>query len=371
MFKKMLFVLAGLAVGGGLVALLSPQTGVAQKGEVPTDYQPTTEEIISQQQVPNADILVNKDVGEWMVCVASYTGEKAHIMARNLVAELRSDRYKLPAYVFNHGAEKRRKEEERVAKLKQQQIELLKKVGHTGNTKIRVRTMNLQEQVAVLIGGYRDMKTARNVADALKKLPKLDPKRVAMDLETIVHKDEKTGKVELQGVFVDPFTHGIVVRNPTFPKANVQHGKDILRSLQKLNANEPYSLLKNPKKFTLAVKEFRMPTIVQQERGPKTFLGKLGLINENSTGKDHAGVSAHNLAKLMRDHMKLDAYVLHSGNYSVVTVGGFDSREDPRVRLMQERLAREFARMESAFAVQNNNNRIGFYPVPVPFPVPR
>jgi hypothetical protein len=40
----------------------------------------------------------------------------------------------------------------------------------------------------------------------------------------------------------------------------------------------------------------------------------------------------------MRKSFQLDAYVLHTRHSSIVTVGGFDSLSDPRMRSTQEML---------------------------------
>jgi hypothetical protein len=314
-------------------------------------------------------------VGEWMVCVHSYRdnpkGETANQMARQMVAELRGPHYKLPAYTFNHGAAKRKEERERVEKLKEQQEAMLRKFGAKGTVKIRVKTMNYEEQVAVLIGGYRDMETARQALEEIKKLPAPDPNRVKLDGEWMVQWNRE-GKVDGQYSYVNPFTHGFVVRNPSLPSTPPQEERaKILRTLKTLNANEPYSLLNCPKKYTLAVKEFRMPTMIHQEMAPQSILEKIpGVLGLKKTDtrirEDQAGLSAHNLAEFLHTQTKFkEAYVLHNSNYSIVTIGSFEAADDPALLMMQQRFMAEMPQPVPG------QPPIGFYAVPVALPVPR
>jgi hypothetical protein len=60
---------------------------------------------------------------------------------------------------------------------------------------------------------------------------------------------------------------------------------------------------------------------------------------------------------------KVEAYVLHTKYGSVVTVGGYDTPDDPRLRQMQERFAR--------LSQDPNYARLEFLATPVPMPVPR
>ena len=75
------------------------------------------------------------------------------MFARQMVIELRST-YKLHAYVHNHGAEERRKEYERVREIVKKQQDFIKETGAIA-TPIRVRHMRIEEQCAVLVGGYK------------------------------------------------------------------------------------------------------------------------------------------------------------------------------------------------------------------------
>src|SRR6516162_6131873 len=64
-----------------------------------------------QEADPQKDYQVTPKAGVWMICAASYVGETAPKMAHDLALELRRD-HDLPAFVYNRGAEERRKIQE-------------------------------------------------------------------------------------------------------------------------------------------------------------------------------------------------------------------------------------------------------------------
>src|SRR5262249_49573389 len=96
--------------------------------------------LCAQTELP-ADYVVTPQVGPWMICVDSFTGDDAAKMARDMVNEVRS-RYRLPAYVFNRGAELRQQQLEEQKKLRDQQEEQLRRLGAPPlgpNQKFRIR----------------------------------------------------------------------------------------------------------------------------------------------------------------------------------------------------------------------------------------
>jgi hypothetical protein len=114
---------------------------------------------------------------------------------------------------------------------------------------------------------------------------------------------------------------------------------------KELNANETYSLLENKHTWTLVVKEFEGVSVIQV-RSPSSsssFLEMLGMGDKSGETLNAAALNAHNMAKALRDtkmlkEMKLDAYVFHTRRSSVVTVGGFDSLDDPQLKLLQTKI---------------------------------
>src|SRR5262249_54485898 len=127
---------------------------------------------------PNKDIAVTPSQGPWMIYIESYTGPEAPIFARQMVTELRNT-YKLHAYVHNHGAEERRKEYERVREIIKKQQDFIKESGAIA-TPIRVRHMRIEEQCAVLVGGYKTDDEAKSALQRMRNLPPPDPTRVRL-----------------------------------------------------------------------------------------------------------------------------------------------------------------------------------------------
>lgn len=321
---------------------------------------------------PNRDILVTPKLGPWMILVCSYRGEKKDIWARQMVALLRGNDYRLPAYVFNYGYKERIEEEKRIQReveaYRRRLLEIHRKTGTPLPEKqsFHIRRIPIKEEAGVLIGGYRDMQTARRALDEIRRLKPPDPKKVQLDRAFIAYKDKKTGKQMEKWVWVNPFHRAFVVRNPTIPKEKTSpEPKWDLAALRRMNADETYSLLKCPKKITLAIKEFRTPTIVEQGLKNKGILSSLGF-GLGVTRTDNAAISAHNLAELLRTKMGLEAYVLHTKYSSVVTIGGYDSVNDPRLREMQARLRRFLNTNHPVY-----RKEIGFFTNAWPMKVPR
>lgn len=317
----------------------------------------------AEEPDPNRDIAVTPEVGEWMICVASYTGPESHVWARGMVALLREPGYRLPAYVFNRGAEERRKERERIQEILRSRQKLEAETGtlvHAGKMRIP-RYANVEDQVAVLIGGYRDMDTARRALDEIRKLPAPDPKRVKLDGVITMNKEKGQEEAKGQLAFRNPFKHGFVVRNPSLPPRPPADRSLDVAELRRLNEDEPYSLLKCKKKITLAIREFQLPTLIQSETEFKGLLKKASFLT-SASDDDAAAKSANNLAEFLNKKVNMEAYVLHTKFSSVVTVGGFDSLDDPRVQTVRAQVDR--------MNQDPRYDQFKLFPVPRPMQVP-
>jgi hypothetical protein len=71
-------------------------------------------------------------------------------------------------------------------------------------------------------------------------------------------------------------------------------------------------------------------------------LERLGIGGSNEGSLlDAAAKQAHQLAEVLRSpQLKFDAYVLHTKDLSIVTVGSFDSEKDPRMLQLMGQLAK-------------------------------
>jgi hypothetical protein len=329
----------------------------------------------------NKDIEVTPVPGPWLISITAYFGPEAPLKARQMVAELR-EKYKLPAYVFNSGAEERRKQMERVKAQLDQQHELVRRTKEKfGEHQVEVRKIYVktiqsqtQDNCAVLVGGYPDEVAARRALDAVRALNPNQLNRALLDMKFYGNDDPKSGKIERffggggpqarkneqsELVYVNPFTRAFVVPNPTIKR---EHPKTTdVAALRKLNAGQPYSLFDCKKRFTLAIKHFPTPTELQQPTEGKAG-GFLSSLKGNATShQDYAAENATNLAKALRQS-GMEAYVLHTRYASIVTVGAYDSVDDPSLRSMQNILVTQLRpRLE----------QVQLLPQPLPMEVPR
>jgi hypothetical protein len=291
----------------------------------------------------NDAVAVQPACGEWMICINWYSGPNAPKLANILCQHLRGPKYNLPAFVFTKGLEERKQELERVAKFVEMQRQALINAKLSADVPIHVPLTRYEIECAVLVGGYKDMDTARRALEGIKKLKAPDPRDVPLHWQYFVECD-KTGKANKSNILetpANPFATSMVVHNPTLPMhADKQQEEEDMRLLRALNEEEPYSLLKCPHKYTLTVKQFSLPLEIKS-RDKADNVGFLDKINLNPFSKkeDAAAISAHNLAELLR-RAKLEAYVLHTRFCSYVCVGGYDDTESDRRRMLldQERL---------------------------------
>src|SRR5262249_39187750 len=143
--------------------------------------------------------------------------------------------------------------------------------------------------------------------------------------------DPKTKATGLEYYRVSPFHNAMMVRNPLIPHEAPTRPK--WEGLTKFNEGEEYSLLKNPKPWTLLVKEYIGGARVLQSQGASdhSVMGMLGLGTSNASDTlGAAALQARELAKfLSHPRFGFKTWVLHTKTSSAVFVGGFDSAEDP------------------------------------------
>jgi hypothetical protein len=318
----------------------------------------------------NNDILVTPEQGQWMILLISYAGKEGPLRARKMVCQLRTI-YKLPAYVFNYGAEEKRKELQRVTALIEKQKEDLKKSDLTVDQPIRVRHIKIDEHCGVLIGGYPNMEAAAKARNQLRTLKPnardftLETEGDLLDLKFVMDEQNVPGKAgNTQVAFVDPFQHGFVVHNPTI---KVERPADATKldvaALKRMNSEEDFSLLKCKKAYTLAIKQFSLPSVTapRNDSASSSFWDVIGFGKKSNDSIDYAAENAHRFADMLRQS-KLEAYVLHMKYCSLVTIGGFDSVDDPNLRSMQNLI-------DTRLLPQMGEN-MQMFPKAMPMPIP-
>jgi hypothetical protein len=289
---------------------------------------------------------VAKESGEWMILVQSYSGKESAQLAEDLAKSLRQD-YKQNAFIFDRSEEERRKERERIAALRKQREEDAKTQGLPKDTKWEpIRTHKIEDSYAVLIGGWKDMESARKALDEVRKLK--PPAERLMHQGVVVPEKEKGG--DRQGYYggLNPFKTAFVVHNPLLP-APVDPNKGKLEHLKEYNAGESMSLLKCRKPYTLMVKTYQgavkldMPGAKQVGFVDKLFGVKPGQVLDAETNQAHELATALRLLKDPRGQPLIDRgteiYVLHTEYNSIICIGGFDQPDDPALKAYQQKLA--------------------------------
>ncbi len=315
----------------------------------------------------NRDIEITPEAGPWAVFVMAYTGPKSPMMARKFVTELRAT-YKYPGYVFNYGAEEKRKEYERVQKARQVQIDALQKAGLKADVPIRVPAIRIDEQTGVLIGGFRTRDEAASFVEKLRRQNPPDPDKVDLDTKFAAEVKQGPGGTSVikgERIYLNPFLKALPVHNPTAAKEQSPNVlADEMKLLRKLNSDddEPYNLFKCKKPVTLAIAQYgTQHKAFHDAREAKGSITQFGITG--GRWMDQSAQNAHNLAEGLRKKGMPETYVLHTRFSSYVTVGGYDSEKDQQLVAMQNFLENHFR--APAYAPLKLFDR------PVPMQVPR
>lgn len=274
---------------------------------------------------------VTKRHGPWMIMVASFNeppperrgeGMTPQQAADELVYELRVRG--IPAYPFSQD----------------DVVEQIPTVDRLGRERLRRFTAQ-QGSVCVLAGNYRGP-SDRLARKTLEWIKNFRP-RFLSDVEAT---NSEFHKLRSGGVFRStpgqpgPLGGAHLTINPLLsPEEVSQRQRDPL--LLKLNSGSEISLLRNPGKYTLIVASFYGRSTIKHE--DLDVSGRL----------DEAGQAAWELAQALRSKEvvsglpskelahafasgELKSWVYHDHYRSIVTIGSFDSPQDPRLRQLAE-----------------------------------
>jgi len=251
--------------------------------------------------------------GPWMIMVASIRdveeerrtdGLTAWEAADQLVYELRSKG--IPAYTFSRETVK---------------------AALTETSSFSDRTYVAQHgYISVLAGNFQSNsdKTAERV---LKYIKKFRPRFL---------EDDSSG-----GLFArtpgrpEPLSKAFLTVNPLLSPEEVK-SRTIDPLIKQLNADLEYSLLRNQGKYTLVVATFKGTSVMQV--GHKVDVGAMKRFEKNfGSSLDQSAMDAWALAESLRTAKKhgydqdYEAWVFHDRHQSLVTIGSFDSPDDPRL----------------------------------------
>jgi hypothetical protein len=298
---------------------------------------------------PNKEYVLTPEVGPYVICAKGYMGANAHELARRLVLHLR--RHGFPAYVYDYSEEERRKARETLEERYKMAPELA-----------RHKTIRVEEQWGVLVGGYKDFDGASKDVPKVKKLEAWKEDLPKSDLDIVP--DMSTGRLYA----MSPCAYAFATRNPLVPQAKPDPNAPD-PAWKTLNDGRPYNLLKCGKPWTLAVKQFQGLNVIQPRSTSSKFLDALWGGGKEGDLLDASAKQAEEVARALRV-WKFDAWVLHTRGASIVTVGRFDGPEDPKLLQAQNDLKVQLGKIKLGSDARTIE-MFQFFPLPLPMKVPQ
>ncbi len=280
---------------------------------------------------PKKEYRLTEKHGPWMIMVATFSdvrdserkkdGLTAEEAARKLVHEIRSK--DIPAYVFSQDAKK----------------EKIDTYDRLGNKDKRVYTAQF-DMICVLAGNYEkvDDKIAQKTLGYIKKFrPKFmtDPKSGA------IVRDVSNGQK-------GPFGGAFLTINPMLKPGEVVRRK-VDNDIKYFNSGIDFPLVDLKHRYTLKVATFTGKSVVPL--GSSKYNGReenfdKSLVNSGPYNLARAGEDAMQLTYALRQNGnvtrkqlgrdRFEAYVYHDKFQSIVTIGGFDSENDPEIKKLAE-----------------------------------
>jgi hypothetical protein len=295
--KRFVFVVAGV-----LVLAAVPPAGRAARVEAD----------------PNKEYPITPEAGPFAICVKAFTGGDAHDLANQLTLHMRQLGW--PAYVYDYTPERKKNAQE-----------WIEARYHDVPPEARPhRTIHVEPQWAVFIGGYRDFDGASRDLAKVRQLP--EPKFKFLDVDII---DQETK----QAYHLNTYAQCMATRNPTVPmQKRDPNAPD--PSWKSLNEGRPYNLLtKCNKPWTLVVAQFRGTGVIQPRSATSRLLDTVGLGGKGGDMLEASAAQAEEIARVLREKpFGYDTYVLHTRTGSIVTVGGYDRMDDEKMKEAAKKL---------------------------------
>ncbi len=284
--------------------------------------------------------------GPWMVMVASFSeppperkgdGISPQQAADELVYELRTKG--IPAYTFS--------QEDVVDQIQTKDARDPEK-HHIG------KYIALQGSVCVLAGNYEapEDKIAVKTRNFIKKFhPEFLKEEEATAGGGLLHKLKNGGLYKVTPGRPGPLAGAFLTMNPMLSEDEIRSKKRDPLLLQ-LNSNDDTSLLTNKGKYTVVVASFYGRT--ETKLGNKVSDADLKELDTTIKDghMDQSAESAFELARALRQAKSLgyerdyDAYVYHDRYGSIVTVGGFESADDPQITKLQNHFGAKVAAIQ-------------------------
>jgi len=238
---------------------------------------------------PNKEYLLTEMEGPYLIFATALSGTNAKKEAHALVLELRKT-YNWNAFVYEKNFTFDAKE------LNQ---------GRNPHTGMRAAYLNPGggTEYGILIGNFassEDKQFEKTLAEVRKTLPK--------SLEG--------------GRSPTPFSMAFGLPNPMLPIDHQRGGVD--EFLVRINKDLPYSLLRNPRRYTVQIATFTGHAVYEYSDSVSSTLERLSAGNSQQMSElEKAEQSASKLCAALRER-GVEAYEFHERHRSIVTVGSFD-----------------------------------------------
>ncbi len=250
-----------------------------------------------------------KQNGPWQIMVASFRpanpdgtvseGKTPEELAQDLVLELRLKG--LPAYTYSQDAV-------------DDTVATKDKLGREETRKL----LTSYDQVCVIAGNYESLDTPR-AKQTLEWVKKYRPKSLQQPGVTWLETKRKQG----------PLSRAFLTVNPMLTPEEIAARKhDPL--LLKINSGGQYSLYENEGKYSLVVATFSGKMLAHLGDSNSPDAQAAFQVGDDLNEASH---NAWELAVALRElNANIDAFVWHERYQSVVTVGAFESAQDPKIR---------------------------------------
>lgn len=261
---------------------------------------------------PKKNYQLTKNNGPWMIMAISLAGDDAEANAQRIALELRRD-FKVEAWIHEQEVDRG-------------ESVIGKGVDKYGKPrKMKNMRGGATSEVAVMVGNYKSaddpqaqrtldmLRTAKIKALSNVKATEKSQFNAFRNFYLMQSRQEKAKEKGLLG-------RAFMTRNPLLPVEEVAEST-LDPFVLELNRGVEYSLLDNPKQYTVVVGTFRGASAYSEEK----FVESIKKQEKKSSVSpiDKAAIDASLLAAKLREE-GWEAYVFHDRYESLVTVGSFD-----------------------------------------------
>ena len=215
--------------------------------------------------------------GTWVVMVKAYSGPNSRVMAEKFVQDIR--RQNVGGYLFERNAVERKAELAQIDAIRQKELarsqpflqavaQVKKEATAKGygyeetpyTIKVPKPYRETEEQWAVVIGGWDSDVKARAGLETIRKVMTPPADTTLLDTISLGGSQDKKGEDwKSAHNYANPYKTALVVPNPSIAKQKSDEKGLLEYFVVELNQENPYSLLKNRKPWTLIVRSFSVP----------------------------------------------------------------------------------------------------------------